>query len=109
MNTNAVIGIEPEKDRWWLIGVSILLQQLMLSGAYIAPHELHASSAPVAIIWIMSFILPWAYSDPVPGKAYLRSCAKIGWLYVLAAVISVTCSLCFFEYQFGGLTVSKLP
>lgn len=109
MSTSAAILVEPEKDRWWLICVSILWQQGIFISAYIFPRALHASSAPVAIIWFMSFILPGVYLGPISGKAYLRTCAKIGWLYVLAAIVSDMCSVYYFMYQFGvgDLTVSN--
>ena len=100
--------METEKDRWWLIGVSILWQQLLFICAYIFPHMLDTSGSPVAIIWVMSFILSWAYLGPVSGKKYLKCCAKIGWLYLLAAIVSNMSSFYFIAFGHGDLFGSRL-
>jgi hypothetical protein len=109
MSTNATIAMEPEKDRWWLIAVSILYQQMILCGMLVFPSQMmHASSAPVLILWAMSFILPFAYLSPVSGRSYFRSCAKVGWLYVIAAF--VWCMFAFLSIansMIGGLSIPR--
>jgi hypothetical protein len=53
----------------------------------------NVSSVPVLIIWIMWFVMPWVYLRPVSVRAYLRSCAKAGWLFVLAALACDVCAI----------------
>jgi hypothetical protein len=109
MNTSAAFAMEPEKDRWWLIGVSVLWQQLIFFCMVVSfPRAVEVSSGPAAIIWLMSFILPRAYLGSVSSKTYLRSCAKLGWLYVLAAFLSDMCLVYFLAFGHGDL-FAKLP
>ena len=60
---------------------------------------MQAPSAAVVIIWLMSFVMPLVYLKPVTGKAYFRSLAKIGWLYVLAAFAAAMCAVFYLAFE----------
>jgi hypothetical protein len=82
---------EPKKEKTWLILISVLAQQLCLFAfLFCYPMLMYVSiwvvRVPVAIIWVMSFVLPLVYVRPISSAKYLRLCAKSGWLYVLAGL-----------------------
>jgi hypothetical protein len=103
MNSVASSIRAAEKDRWWLVWISILCQQVFFLQLPIFTAQLHAPSAAVMIIWLMSFVMPLAYLKPVSGKAYFRSLAKIGWLYVLAAFAAAMCAVFYLAFGQGDL------
>jgi len=78
----------PEKDRWWLIGISISLQLVYFVGIIRFAQHLQLAPEPLAVIWLMWLGLPWCYLSPASGKAFLRSNAKVGWWYLLAALFA---------------------
>ena len=112
MSALAIVGQEPEKDHWWLVGVSIAYQQVMFASALSMFLKAHIASPllamPVALIWIASFAFPLAPARPLDAKSRFRSYAKGGWLYVLAAVGWSTCAvlgvLLFFS---SGLSIAR--
>ena len=81
-----------KKERTWLLVVSVLAQQFFLCVfLFCYPLLMYVSiwvvRVPVAIIWVMSFVLPVAYLSPVSFPIFLRAWAKSGWLYVLAGLV----------------------
>ena len=98
----------PEKDRWWLVGLSMLCQQVMFLQLLTMTSTLKAPGAAVVIIWLMSWTMPLAYLHPVSGQTYLKSCAKIGWWYVLAGLVAAISGVIFVAFQYGDLFGTKL-
>jgi hypothetical protein len=112
MKADTLMGDAPEKDRWWLVGLSISYQQLMFLGALSIFLRVHIASSilalPIVLIWVASFVFPLPRISPHNAKSRFRSYAKAGWLYVLAAFAWSMCVIIVgYFYLSPGLSITR--
>jgi hypothetical protein len=105
-----------EKDRWWLIGLSIAFQQALFAQevwsffAFVSIFPRYPIFAiPVVFIWSVSFFLSFRLAPKIGMKACFRAYAKSGWLYVLGSFVWLLVAHLWMASHIGGLCTTLVP